>query len=546
MPVQIKPKITDAGLQAAINAQANGLQLAITHVALGTGTYDSEASGAGMTNMVGRKEKRLIDAGVVSGTGAFKVAVNFGPWSGTPATYDATELGFWAGDPDAGGTLFAIFSVPDGVIVTRNLLLYVASFVVQLTRVPSGSVMISVNPDADEVIALIALHENATDPHGQYLKKAGDTATGPLRGLTASQHDDSTLFATTAYVHRNGLRFPNVGGLAVTSSPYTLTPAHLGRWVELSVNNGTVNLPAAADCPAGATYSFRVVAPAVNVVPYGSDVIVNAQGDVVSLLQVARGDTLVLVRNSTANWYVVSFGMRMPAGMVSFFVGNVAPAGWLKMNGALLSRAAYPALWTFAQATGGVVSEAEWAAGFSGRYSTGTDGTNFRLPDARGLFLRAFDDGRGVDAGREWGRYQEQDNLAHSHGLTDPGHAHALTDPGHSHGATAALSGTHAHGVDDPGHSHASQYNSTTPNGLDYSNPTGDEIAGWGTGRSFPTSTATTGIGIQAAGSHDHSISVALAGTNIGLAAALTGMSVQSNGSESRPRNLALGIFVKY
>ncbi len=546
MPVIINPTITDAGLQAAIDADGAGLQLAITHVALGTGAYDSAASGAGMTNMVARKEKCLIDRGFVSGTGAFKVLVNFGSWSGTPSTYDATEIAFWAGDPDAGGVLFAVYSSPAGVIVNRSSLVYVASFVVQLTRVPSGAVTIQLNPDADEVIALMALHLEATDPHPQYLRKGGDTATGPLRGLTAAQHDDSSLLATTGYVHRNGLRYPNNGGLAITSSPYSLTPAHLGRWVELGVNNGNVNLPPASDCPPGATYTFRVVAAGVNIVPNGGDVIINAQGDPVSLLQVARGDTLVLARNGNTNWYVTSFGMRLPAGMVSFFVGNTAPAGWLKMNGALLSRAAYPALWTFAQSTGGVVSEAEWAGGMWGRYSSGTDGTNFRLPDARGMFLRVFDDGRGVDAGRDWGRFQDQDNMAHTHGLNDPGHAHALTDPGHSHSATADQRGSHSHGVTDPGHAHNSQYNWMTPSGIDSTNPSGEEIAGWGAGRSYPTSSSDTGISLQQAGQHDHAISVAPAATGMGLSASGTGMSMQSNGSENRPRNLALGLFVKY
>lgn len=544
MPVQINPKITDAGLTAAINAKANGFQLAITHVCLGTGAYDSEASGAGMTNMVGRKEKRLIDGGLVSGAGAFKVAVNFGSWTGTPSTYDATEISFWAGDPDVpGSVMFAVFSSTSGVIVTRNNLIYVGSFGVQLTRVPSGSITISLNPSADEVIALLSLHEGAVDPHAQYVKKSGDQLTGPLRGLTASQHDDSTLFATTAFVHRNGPRFPNSGGLGVTSSPFALLPAHLGRWVELGVNNGTVNLPAAADCPVGASYTFRVVVAGVNIVPNGSDSIINAQGDVVNLLQVARGETLVLTRNTTTNWYVTSFGMRLPAGMVAFFAGNTAPPGWLKFNGALLSRAAYPALWTYAQSTGGVVSEAQWAGGYSGRYSSG-DGNNFRLPDARGVFLRAFDDGRGIDPGRDWGVFQDQDNMAHAHGLSDPGHVHILSDPGHSHSGISDERGAHSHVVNDPGHAHGG---GQALDFLDYAYSGGIED-----GRGSPDwrikqiITNYTGISLQLSGAHVHNLNIQAALTNMSIQAAQSGISMQSQGSENRPRNLALGVFVKY
>jgi hypothetical protein len=79
-----------------------------------------------------------------------------------------------------------------------------------------------------------------------------------------------------------------------------------------------------------------------------------------------------------------------PAGAVQFFVMPFAPTGWLKANGAAVSRHAYANLFN---AIG-----TQFGAG---------DGVNtFNLPDLRGEFLRAWDDARGVDALRGLGSFQ--------------------------------------------------------------------------------------------------------------------------------------------
>ena len=98
----------------------------------------------------------------------------------------------------------------------------------------------------------------------------------------------------------------------------------------------------------------------------------------------------------------------VPTGTVAFIAGDDAPAGWLKLNGAILSRAGYSDLWAHANnASGNLVTEAVWNSGFHGAFSTGDGGSTFRIPDARGEFLRAWDDGRGIDAGRPLGSWQK-------------------------------------------------------------------------------------------------------------------------------------------
>ena len=79
-----------------------------------------------------------------------------------------------------------------------------------------------------------------------------------------------------------------------------------------------------------------------------------------------------------------------PSGMVMIFSGDTAPAGWLKANGAAVSRTAYAKLF----------------AAIGTRYGAGDGYSTFNLPDFRGEFPRFWDDGRRVDSGRGLGTWQ--------------------------------------------------------------------------------------------------------------------------------------------
>jgi len=81
--------------------------------------------------------------------------------------------------------------------------------------------------------------------------------------------------------------------------------------------------------------------------------------------------------------------------------GTSAPAGWLKANGALVSRSAYAALFAVIGTT----------------FGAGDGSTTFALPDLRGEFIRGLDDGRGVDTGRSIGTSQADDLKSHVHSV---------------------------------------------------------------------------------------------------------------------------------
>lgn len=90
----------------------------------------------------------------------------------------------------------------------------------------------------------------------------------------------------------------------------------------------------------------------------------------------------------------------LPVGGILPFPRGVVPAGYLELDGSVQKIATFPDL----------------AAYLAGAFNKGDEPAGyFRLPDGRGEFLRGWDHGRGVDAGRALGSWQADEFKAHSH-----------------------------------------------------------------------------------------------------------------------------------
>jgi len=122
----------------------------------------------------------------------------------------------------------------------------------------------------------------------------------------------------------------------------------------------------------------------------------------------------------------------VPAGSVIHVLMSTPPTGYLKANGAAVSRTTYAALFA--------------AIGTSFGIGNGT--TTFNLPDLRGEFIRSWDDGRGVDAGRGIGMAQADELKSHTHGLSmgytdlDSGYVGGGRAPQYGTQQTVATGGT--------------------------------------------------------------------------------------------------------
>ncbi|WP_134063308.1 tail fiber protein [Pseudomonas sp. JV241A] len=193
-----------------------------------------------------------------------------------------------------------------------------------------------------------------------------------------------------------------------------------------------------------------------------------------------------------------------PPGTIVYFPGFNPPPGFLKANGAVVSRTTYAALFAAIGTFGGA----------GDGYST------FNVVDLRGEFIRCFDEGRGVDPGRALGSVQGAQNAWHTHGATTGaagGHAHpfsglATASGGHTHaqtvyggwadGAPAVLAGRSSGG-------------------------TGVSTLITGALDGVHTHAVTGTVGVD--GAHVHPVTVSAEG-----------------GTESRPRNVALLACIKY
>jgi microcystin-dependent protein len=198
--------------------------------------------------------------------------------------------------------------------------------------------------------------------------------------------------------------------------------------------------------------------------------------------------------------------VNFPPGAVLPFAQTAAPTGWLKANGAAVSRTAYANLF----------------AAIGTTFGGGDGSTTFNVPELRGEFIRGFTDGRAVDAGRVFGSAQVSENLSHAHTAT------AATDT-HDHTSSGTT-------VSDGWHQHNVTYNRRTSGSGEVSAGT-VPFAGVAASNSGQVVNATEG-----AGAHTHAYSNTTS-SDVHTHALTVG---STGGTESRPRNVALLLCIKF
>lgn len=106
---------------------------------------------------------------------------------------------------------------------------------------------------------------------------------------------------------------------------------------------------------------------------------------------------------------------RIPVGGTLIGPYATPMPNFAAMEGQLLVRADFPELWAHAQTHAALVSDIDWQYSKWGAYSTGDGSTTFRLPDPRGSHIRIWDNGKGLDAGRDLATYDADAVGEHTH-----------------------------------------------------------------------------------------------------------------------------------
>jgi phage-related tail fiber protein len=112
-----------------------------------------------------------------------------------------------------------------------------------------------------------------------------------------------------------------------------------------------------------------------------------------AFVSIPSGETRTVYSDGTKVFFAdtrETIPVEVPSGAVWMFAMSTAPTGWLKANGAAVSRSTYAALFSAIGTT----------------FGAGDGATTFNVPELRGEFLRGWADGRAVDTGRAFGSSQ--------------------------------------------------------------------------------------------------------------------------------------------
>ena len=185
----------------------------------------------------------------------------------------------------------------------------------------------------------------------------------------------------------------------------------------------------------------------------------------------------------------------VPVGSIFCRAFSVVPAGYLECNGAAVSRTTYSALFA-------LIGE---------YYGAGNGSTTFNLPDLRGEFIRGFDNGRGVDSGRSIGTLQTADNRSHSHGYTNTGIT--VSGANHNHQIRKLALGQNNQGT-----------------------TAGRVAVTLGSGQAYQIGYADHDFALET--------NVVKNSNNLSMTGNV-GITISADGSEARPRNIALMYIIK-
>ncbi|EAA4632120.1 TPA: phage tail protein [Escherichia coli] len=381
MTVKYYAILTNQGAARLANATMLGSKLNLTQMAVGDANGVLPTPDPAQTKLI--NQKRIAPLNLLS------VDPNNQSQIIAEQIIPENEGGFWIreiGLYDDEGVLIAVANCPEtykpqlqegsGRTQTIRMILVVTNTEAITLKIDPSVVLATRKYVDDEVLELrlyvddqMRNHIAAQDPHTQYAQKHNPTFTGEPKAPTPTAGNNTTRIATTAFVQA-----------AITA-----------------LINGA---PATLD-------TLKEIAAAINNDPKFSTTINNALAGKQPL-----DNTLTHLSGKDVAGLLAYLGLGegAPAIGVPFFwpsaaMPNTVIDSWssmvfLKFNGAKFSATDYPVL---AKVFPSLV-----------------------LPEARGDFIRIWDDGRGADGGRELLSWQEATNFSQFAGNIGGGAGHAI------------------------------------------------------------------------------------------------------------------------
>lgn len=414
--------LTDIGAAKLASAAALGVPLKITHMAVGDGGGALPTPDAKQTALVNEKRRAALNMLYIDPQNSSQIIAE--------QVIPENEGGWWireVGLFDESGALIAVGNCPESykpqlaegsgrtqtvrmVLITSstdNITLKIDPAVVLATRKYVDDKVLELKVFVDDKMAK---HLAAPDPHSQYAPKESPTLTGTPKAPTPAEGNNTTQIATTAFVQAALMALINGApatldtlkeiAAAINNDPKFSTTINNALALKAPLSSpaltGTPTAPTAAQSVNNtqiATTAFvkSAIAAMVGSAPAALDTLNelaaalgNDPNFATTMLNALAGkqpldNTLTNLSGKDVAGLLAYLGLgegsALPVGVPVPWPSATPPTGWLKCNGAAFSAEEYPEL--------------------AKAYPTN------KLPDLRGEFIRGWDDGRGVDAGRQ-------------------------------------------------------------------------------------------------------------------------------------------------
>ncbi|EFH6495087.1 phage tail protein [Escherichia coli] len=449
--------LTDIGAAKLASAAALGVPLKITYMAVGDGGGVLPTPDAKQTALVNEKRRAALNMLYIDPQNSSQIIAE--------QVIPENEGGWWireVGLFDESGALIAVGNCPESykpqlaegsgrtqtvrmVLITSstdNITLKIDPAVVLATRKYVDDKALELKVYADDQMAK---HLAAPDPHSQYAPKASPTFTGTPKAPTPAAGNNTTQVATTAFVQAALTALINGApatldtlkeiAAAINNDPNFSTTINNALALKAPLSSpaltGTPTAPTAAQSVNNtqiATTAFvkSAIAGMVGSAPAALDTLNelaaalgNDPNFATTMLNALAGkqpldNTLTNLSGKDVAGLLTYLGLGegAPAIGVPFFwpsaaMPNTVIDSWssmvfLKFNGAKFSASDYPVL---AKVFPSLV-----------------------LPEARGDFIRIWDDGRGADSGRALLSWQAATALSQFGGNYPEGSGHAIAD----------------------------------------------------------------------------------------------------------------------
>ncbi|EFO1544744.1 phage tail protein [Escherichia coli] len=447
--------LTDIGAAKLASAAALGVPLKITYMAVGDGGGVLPTPDAKQTALVNEKRRAALNMLYIDPQNSSQIIAE--------QVIPENEGGWWireVGLFDESGALIAVGNCPESykpqlaegsgrtqtvrmVLITSstdNITLKIDPAVVLATRKYVDDKALELKVYADDQMAK---HLAAPGPHSQYAPKASPTFTGTPKAPTPAAGNNTTQVATTAFVQAALTALINGAPATLDTLKEIAAAINNDPNFSTTINNALalkapLSSPALTGTPTAPTAAQSVNNTQIATTAFVKSAIAGMVGSAPAALDTLNELAAALGNDPNfATTMLNALAGKQPLDNTLTHLSGKDVAGLLAYLGLGEGAPAIgvPFFWPSAAMPNSVIDS--WSGmvflKFNGAKFSATDYPvlakvfpSLVLPEARGDFIRIWDDGRGADGGRELLSWQAATNFSQFAGNIGEGAGHAI------------------------------------------------------------------------------------------------------------------------